>query len=152
MVALQLTVASLLASAVLTSAFPHYAIKQADDLDALKNTVNVIIKRADIPKLHREARSTPLAKRQTTWSPSQLVDVSGSHRFIAPTSSQTRGPCPGLNALSNHGYFDRSGNTNLVESINALVSVFNMGVDTATVLVAYSIAIIGDPVALTWSM
>lgn len=95
MVAIKLTVASFLASAIVTSAFPHYAIQDVKDLDALGKTVDDILKRADIPKLHREARANSLKKRQSTWSPSQLVDVTGEHRFIAPTSSQTRGPCPG---------------------------------------------------------
>ncbi|KAM0786771.1 hypothetical protein ACM66B_002206 [Microbotryomycetes sp. NB124-2] len=136
------------------NAFPHYAIERRgiQDLSAFENTVNDIIKRADIPKLHKEARERHLGKRQVSWSPSQLVDVTGEHRFIPPTPDQTRGPCPGLNVLANHGYFDRSGVTNLVESVNALTSVFNMGPDTALALVAYSIAIIGDPVALTWSI
>ncbi|KAK4057523.1 hypothetical protein OIO90_001592 [Microbotryomycetes sp. JL221] len=122
------------------------------DLREFQDTVNEILKRADIPKLHLEARERHIGQRQVSWSPDQLVDVTGAHRFIPPTKDQTRGPCPGLNVLANHGYFDRSGVTNLQESITALTEVFNMGLDTATALVAYSIAIIGDPVALTWSI
>lgn len=35
-------------------------------------------------------RSDPgrVGKRQTTWSPSQLIDVSGAHAFQAPTAGQ----------------------------------------------------------------
>jgi len=29
--------------------------------------------------------------------------------FIAPTSTDSRSPCPGLNSLANHGFIDRSG-------------------------------------------
>lgn len=31
----------------------------------------------------------------------QRVSTSGSHKFVAPTSSDERGECPGLNALAN---------------------------------------------------
>ncbi|KAJ7140545.1 Cloroperoxidase [Mycena crocata] len=31
------------------------------------------------------------------------------HEFIAPQEGDVRGPCPGLNALANHGYLPRSG-------------------------------------------
>ncbi|KAK4052684.1 hypothetical protein OIV83_001971 [Microbotryomycetes sp. JL201] len=137
-----------------SSAFPHLAVERhgIKDISAFENTVNDIIKRANIPKLHQEARERQLGRRQVSWSPSQRIDISGEHQFLPPTPDQTRGPCPGLNVLANHGYFDRSGVTNLVESVNALTSVFNMGPDTAVALVAYSIALIGDPVALTWSI
>ncbi|SGY15252.1 BQ5605_C013g07303 [Microbotryum silenes-dioicae] len=146
----------LLASALpLTTvlAFPQYAAESRGlNLATFEKIVDDIIKRANIPQLHADARERRRNKRAPTFSESQLVDITGVHAFKAPGASDTRGPCPGLNVLSNHGYFARNGNTNLVESISALVEVFNMGVDTATVLVAYSIAIIGDPIALTWSI
>ncbi|KAF7360875.1 HEME-HALOPEROXIDASE domain-containing protein [Mycena sanguinolenta] len=31
------------------------------------------------------------------------------HEFIAPTSTDQRSPCPGLNTLANHGYLPRNG-------------------------------------------
>ncbi|QDS68800.1 hypothetical protein FKW77_006000 [Venturia effusa] len=34
---------------------------------------------------------------------SQLIDVHGSHAWQAPCTKDLRGPCPGLNALANHG-------------------------------------------------
>ena len=39
----------------------------------------------------------------------QLIDVSGSHAWQAPGPNDARGPCPGLNALANHGYLPRDG-------------------------------------------
>lgn len=39
----------------------------------------------------------------------QLVSVTGAHKWEAPTASDTRGQCPGLNAAANHGYLSRSG-------------------------------------------
>lgn len=32
----------------------------------------------------------------------QYVSTSGPYAFVAPTASDIRGPCPGLNALANH--------------------------------------------------
>lgn len=57
----------------------------------------------------------------------QHVDVSGAHRFIAPTASDLRGPCPALNAAANHGYIARNGYTTLQESVDASVNVFGAG-------------------------
>ena len=39
----------------------------------------------------------------------QRVDVSGQHAFVAPGPGDKRGPCPGLNALANHGYLPHNG-------------------------------------------
>lgn len=40
----------------------------------------------------------------------QRIDVNGEHRFIAPDLKKDyRGPCPALNALTNHGYIPRNG-------------------------------------------
>lgn len=105
MVAVKLTVLTLLASALGASAFPHLAKDlKGRDLHELERTVNDIIKRADIKKLHADARERHRTKRAATFSAeTQLVDVTGEHRFIAPTSTSTRGPCPGLNVLANHG-------------------------------------------------
>jgi len=37
--------------------------------------------------------------------------VSGEHAFVAPNfaNGDIRGPCPGLNVLSNHGYLPHNG-------------------------------------------
>lgn len=55
------------------------------------------------------------AKRQTpiTTPPfdakSQYIDTTGSHAFKAPGPTDQRGPCPGLNAMANHGYLPHNG-------------------------------------------
>ena len=41
----------------------------------------------------------------TTFNENQLIDVTGVHAWKAPGPNDLRGPCPGLNALANHGYF-----------------------------------------------
>lgn len=37
------------------------------------------------------------------------IAVDGIHEFQPPKDDDQRGPCPGLNALANHGYLPRSG-------------------------------------------
>ena len=45
----------------------------------------------------------------TTFDEDQLIDVTGVHAWAPPGEGDLRGPCPGLNALANHGYFPRNG-------------------------------------------
>ena len=70
------------------------------------------------------------SKRQTATgfnAAQQHIDVPGAHAFIAPGSSDLRGPCPALNALANHGYIARNGYTTLQESAGACTSVLGVG-------------------------
>jgi hypothetical protein len=39
----------------------------------------------------------------------QYVDTTGKHAWKAPGKTDQRGPCPGLNALANHGYLPHNG-------------------------------------------
>lgn len=50
----------------------------------------------------------------------QPIDISGQHAFRAPSRTDQRGPCPGLNALANHGYIARDGVTSFVEVVTAI--------------------------------
>ena len=67
------------------------------------------------------------SKRQGFDPTTQHIDVSNAHAFIAPGASDLRGPCPGLNALANHGYIPRNGYTNLLEAVSAVQSVYGIG-------------------------
>ncbi|KAG8705498.1 hypothetical protein FRC09_002922 [Ceratobasidium sp. 395] len=105
------------------------------------------------------AQAAAKAKRQsglfpsTTFDPvKQKVDVTGAHAFQPPKAGDKRGPCPGLNALANHGYLDRTGVTTLTEAITATNGVYGMGLDLATFLSAYSVIIDGNPLTLQWSI
>lgn len=53
-------------------------------------------------------------------NPSKPIDITGRHKFQAPSGSDQRGPCPGLNALANHGYISRDGVTSFVEVVTAI--------------------------------
>lgn len=53
----------------------------------------------------------------------QKVDVTGAHAWVAPKHSDQRGPCPGLNALANHGYLPHNG----VADIPTIIAATNQG-------------------------
>ncbi|KAJ1307950.1 hypothetical protein OPQ81_002027 [Rhizoctonia solani] len=97
----------------------------------------------------RQSNSAPF----TAFDPvKQKVNVTGEHSFKPPTASDKRGPCPGLNALANHGYLPRSGVTSFIGAIEASNKVFGMGIDIATALSTIATVFDGDPLALEWSI
>lgn len=72
------------------------------------------------------------SKRQITFDPgAQYVSTTGNHAFVAPNflAGDQRGPCPGLNALANHGYLPHSGVADLLtitEAVNTGTSLFDL--------------------------
>jgi hypothetical protein len=78
----------------------------------------------------------------------KAIDVTGDHAFQAPSSTDQRGPCPGLNALANHGYIHRSGVVSLIDAVAGMHQVYNMGVDLALVLAIMGVVWTGNPVSL----
>jgi hypothetical protein len=79
-------------------------------------------------RLHAVIRSVDEFKQEKRFiiDPSKPIDITGKHVFKAPSKDDQRGPCPGLNALANHGYIARSGITSLAEVVTAI----NQGVYT----------------------
>ncbi|KAJ6458954.1 Chloroperoxidase [Mycena vitilis] len=58
-----------------------------------------------------------------------------SHVWMAPKSTDVRGPCPGLNTLANHGYLPRDGkNFTITTLMDGALKAVNL--DSETVLVA----------------
>ncbi|GAB1523150.1 hypothetical protein RhiTH_006280 [Rhizoctonia solani] len=89
------------------------------------------------------AASSTNTKRQSNAASSvnfdpvkQKVDVAGKYKFRPPGATDKRGPCPGLNALSNHGYLPHNGVTTFTKAIEASNEVFGMGTEIATLLSA----------------
>ncbi|KAJ5506006.1 Chloroperoxidase [Penicillium expansum] len=78
------------------------------------------------------------------------VDITNEHAFQPPDfeNGDQRGPCPGLNALANHGYIPRSGVVSFVNVIAAINKVYGMGVDLATVLAIMGTVWAGDVLSL----
>lgn len=65
------------------------------------------------------------------------INVDGDHKWMAPGPFDERGPCPGLNALANHGYIPRSGIVTIGQATAAIYLVLGMGLDLAVGLSVY---------------
>ena len=76
--------------------------------------------------------------------------MTGQYAYVAPSATDLRGPCPGLNALANHNYLPHNGYATIAQFINATNTVFGMGTDLAAFLSVYAAAIDGDGTG--WSM
>ncbi|KAH7180040.1 Chloroperoxidase [Fusarium flagelliforme] len=97
-----------------------------------------------------EAVRSAHEKRLLFDAGNEPIDVTGKHEFIPPDfeKGDQRGPCPGLNALANHGYINRNGVTSLVETIGAINKVYGMGIDLATILATMGVVFVGNPLSL----
>lgn len=73
---------------------------------------------------HEKRQTGPAGLPFTTFSENQRVDVTGEHKWVAPVPGDIRGPCPGLNALANHGYFPHSGIVPLTVGATATQQVY----------------------------
>ncbi|TVY45579.1 Aromatic peroxygenase [Lachnellula subtilissima] len=89
-------------------------------------------------------------KRSTFNAEAQLIDVHGDHEFIMPnfTAGDVRGPCPGLNTLSNHNYLPRNGMASISQYIEATQKVWGMGPDISTILAVYGTVFGGNILSL----
>lgn len=47
----------------------------------------------------------------------QYVSNKGTHAYVAPGPNDLRGPCPGLNAMANHGYIPHNGVATITQFI-----------------------------------
>ena len=107
------------------TAFPHM------NANGVKELANLAKKSGECPHLAKqnEAECPHLVKnkelkRQTTFDPtSQQVSTTGQYAWVAPGAGDQRGPCPGLNALANHGYLPHNG----VADIPTIISAVNTG-------------------------
>ena len=56
----------------------------------------------------------------------QYVSNTGKYAWVAPGPDDARGPCPGLNAMANHGYLPHNGVATIPEFIQGTFDVFGM--------------------------
>jgi len=74
---------------------------------------------------------------QDMTSTTATTQVDELHTFHAPSATDSRGPCPGLNTLANHGYIPRDGtHIGCVELIHALHKVYGLSIPLGTMLTA----------------
>jgi hypothetical protein len=68
--------------------------------------------------IEASAKENRAIKRAPGFSASQqYVSNTGDHAFEAPGPNDLRGPCPGLNAMANHGYIPRNGVATITQFI-----------------------------------
>ncbi|KAH9941300.1 Cloroperoxidase [Epithele typhae] len=71
------------------------------------------------------------------------------HSYIPPRPTDSRSPCPALNALANHGYIPRDGRAlTRAQLIAALRAVYNLSAPAARLTTALALACCGDGSAL----
>lgn len=99
-----------------------------------------------------------VAKRQGVPDPTpnfnpklQHVSNKGKHKFVKPDlTKDARGPCPGLNAMANHGYLPHNGVGTHTDFIAGTFAAFGMGTDLSGFLTVLGGTIDGD--GLSWSI
>ncbi|KAF5608527.1 Aromatic peroxygenase [Fusarium pseudoanthophilum] len=101
----------------------------------------------------RDAGERPFAKDKRAAkfdAKKQRISVSGEHEFLPPSlkAGDQRGPCPGLNALANHGYLPRNGVADMQTIIKATNEVYGMSLDLGGFLAVYGTVFNGNPVSL----
>ncbi|CAF9924653.1 hypothetical protein IMSHALPRED_006247 [Imshaugia aleurites] len=137
-------------SAIQITAFPRldaYGVKELTSLAKNSGECPHLSKKdkAECPHL---AKNKEL-KRQTTFDPTaQRVSTSGDYDWVAPGSGDQRGPCPGLNALANHGYLPHNGVADIPTIVSAVNTAYGMGIDLGTFLAVYGSLFDGDAVSL----
>ncbi|KZT57526.1 Cloroperoxidase [Calocera cornea HHB12733] len=67
-----------------------------------------------------------------------------AHEYQHPPPGAFRGPCPGLNAMANHGFISRDGVTDFNELVAGQQNMYNVGWDLAVVLAVLGIVFDGD--------
>ncbi|KAJ7491729.1 hypothetical protein B0H11DRAFT_1859130 [Mycena galericulata] len=65
----------------------------------------------------------------------RLINVTGAHAFIPPSGDDQRGPCPGLNALANHGFIPHNG-VMTPSDLMAVTKVLGFGSDFVAIATA----------------
>lgn len=128
---------------------PACAFPTLDHLERLTGKEDLSAERASaaFEKLQHDIKGR-LEKRFLFDAMTTPVDVNGDHAFQPPADGEQRGPCPGLNALANHGYVSRDGIVSLAEVVSAINEVYGMGVELALVLGIMGVVWTGDPISL----
>lgn len=147
--------ATTLLSAV--KAFPKFTPEQLDTY--LANSGKAAEK--EIPagcpfankQVEKEADSgCPFAKnkkRSTFNAQEQYVSNQGIYSFVPPNfeAGDQRGPCPGLNALANHGYLPHNGVADMQTIIKAVNQAYGMSLDLGGFLAVYGTVFDGNPLS-----
>ncbi|KAL8667875.1 MAG: hypothetical protein Q9202_000340 [Teloschistes flavicans] len=132
-----LTVTCIVFSITHVIAFPHLNAQVLQDQ----------VKQEEKSKHIRER-----TKRQVGFDPvAQHVSTTGEHVWVAPNiaAGDKRGPCPGLNALANHGYLPHNGLAPATTIVQAVNQAYGMSLDFGQFLAVYGTVFDGDSISLT---
>ncbi|KAI0148661.1 Chloroperoxidase [Xylariaceae sp. FL1272] len=143
-------IASLGAVLVSPLALVVHGFPSADNLAKLARQGLVV----DLPDsssedLHRNLLE--LKQKRVLLDPlTKPIDVTGLHAFKPPNfdNGDQRGPCPGLNALANHGYIPRDGVVGFLDLVASVNTVYGMGIDLITILAVMGTVGVGNPLSL----
>lgn len=99
----------------LLSMNPETAAITARVEEAVKEYRTNSLDKRQIGTVESQCGTTPCTTFNAT---AQFVDVrpGTAHQFVAPTASDKRGPCPGLNAAANHGFLPHNGILTVAQS------------------------------------
>lgn len=88
-------------------------------------------------------------KRTTFNAQEQYVPTTGEYAFVPPNfdAGDQRGPCPGLNALANHGYLPHNGVADMQTIIKAVNQAYGMSLDLGGFLAVYGTVFDGNPLS-----
>ncbi|KAI9791138.1 MAG: hypothetical protein M1833_001697 [Piccolia ochrophora] len=125
----------------LVSASCPYAKRALEDAKKQEHASNI-----------KERQTGPGGLPFTTFNENQRVSVTGQHAWRAPGPNDIRGPCPGLNVLSNHGYFPRNGVVSLAQAATATNEVFGLALNFGVPLTVYATLVDGDILRQEWSI
>jgi len=123
---------AVLASSVL--AFPNFSPEEVKR--AIENHKNC-------KAGHQEGRLFVIPPAPTDTSSKKIPDA--DHPYMPPGPNDTRGPCPMLNSLANHGYVDRSGVDTSENIIKAVREGGNMEADFSAFVVSFATMARGNP-------
>ncbi|KAM3071057.1 hypothetical protein ACMFMG_009964 [Clarireedia jacksonii] len=143
--ALSLAAMALFATGAL--AFPASMFDITMNEDEKRNLASLA---AQIEAGVQKRAGTPLAPGFSASQ--QYVSNKDEHAFVAPNfaAGDQRGPCPGLNAMANHGYIPHNGVATITEFIQGTYDVFGMGLDLGAILAVYGAVFDGD--LTSWSI
>ncbi|MCJ1235939.1 hypothetical protein MMC14_003914 [Varicellaria rhodocarpa] len=139
------TFIGLAACIAIVDAICPYARQALEDPESFKQYLG---KRDPDVEVRQSSGNSPF----TTFSEDQEIDVTGVHAWAPPGEGDLRGPCPGLNALANHGYFPRNGVVPLTVGATATQQVYGLAPNFGIPLTVYATLVDGDVVGETWSI
>lgn len=137
----------------LAGAFPAAVMEQAAQDPSVVTRANEIFEQLQERQSVKSAdAATAIFEPVPMFNENQLIDVSdsGPNAWMAPTSSDLRGPCPGLNAFANHGFLPRNGYATITQFVEATTQVVGMGPQLAAFLAVLGASIDGD--GTSWSI